>query len=78
MDIFEYMLDNKFAKNNFHATAIANGLKLAGLPFDEQTERVKRYRRWRDSKVFNDTQHCFTMAIEGKEPPVELFDKRKE
>ena len=75
MNIIQWMIENKFAKNGFNAAAIANGLKLAGMKFEEQTERVKRYRRWRDSKVFNSTADCFEKSIAGEEPPAELFEK---
>ena len=75
MNLIQWMIENKFAKNGFNAAAIANGLKLAGLPFEQQTERVKLYRKWRDSKYFNSTEGCFIKAIAGEEPPKELFEK---
>ena len=76
MNIIEWIIENKYAKNVFQATAIANGLKLAtlhGQP-EKQQERVKLYRRWRDSKVYNDTKPCFEKAVEGIEPPAEMFE----
>jgi hypothetical protein len=73
-EIVSWMIEEKYAKNGYNAAAIANGLRLAGLPFEAQKERVKLYRRWRDSKIYNMASDCFAVAIEGKEPPSELFD----
>ena len=76
MNIIEWIIENKYAKNVFQATAIANGLKLIELHGEpeKQQERVKLYRRWRDSKVYNDTKPCFEKAAEGVEPPAEMFE----
>ncbi len=72
--IINWIIENKFAKNEFQAAAIANGLRLADLQYDlaAQQERVRLYRAWRDSKTFKDTASCFSKAILGERVP-ELF-----
>lgn len=76
MNIIEWVIKNKYAKNVFQATHIVNGLQLASLHGnpDKQIARVRLYRRWRDSKVYNDTKSCFAKAILGEEPPAEMFE----
>jgi hypothetical protein len=74
MTIIDWIIENKYAKNVFQATAIANGLKLSelhGKP-DEQQERVRLYRAWRDSQIFKTPASCFALAIAGERVP-ELF-----
>lgn len=76
MNIIEWMIEQKYARNVFQATHIANGLKLAKLHgnTEAQQARVKLYRTWRDSKTFQptDTASCYAKAIAGERVP-ELF-----
>lgn len=73
MNIIEWMIENKYARNEFQAAHIANGLKLAELHNDPEAQqaRVKLYRAWRDSQVFakHDTESCYRMAIKGDAVP---------
>jgi len=71
--IIEWMIEHKYAKNQFQAAHIANGLKLAELHEQPQAQqaRVKLYRAWRDSQTFpkTDTASCYAMALAGKRVP---------
>ena len=76
MNIIQWIIEKKYAKNEFQAAHIANRLKLSELHDqpEAQQERVKLYRRWRDSQVYGkNTAPCFEKAIEGIEAPQELF-----
>ena len=81
MTIIEWIIEQKFAKNIFQASHIANGLKLTELHgnLEAQQERVKLYRAWRDSQTFpkSDTASCYAKAIAGEKVP-ELFEAVKE
>ena len=71
MTVIEWMLENKIAANAIQAANIANGLKLAGLPEDEQQARILLYRRWRpktDRKNQLPTYQAFELAIAGIDP----------
>lgn len=72
MNIIEWIVAEKYAKNEFAASHIANGLKLSELHGDleAQQARVKLYRAWRDSQVFGkDTAACYAKAIAGERVP---------
>ena len=77
MNIVEWIIENKFARNEFQAAHIANGLRLAEIRNNPelQQERVKLYRAWRDSQTYpkSDTQSCYDKAIAGEKVP-ELFE----
>ena len=77
MNIIDWMIANKYAKNNFQAWHIAEGLKLIELRDNPpaQQERVRLYRAWRDSQIFpaSDTASCYAKAIAGERVP-ELFE----
>lgn len=71
MNTIEWMLTNKIAANTIQAANIANGLKLAGLPEDEQQARILLYRKWRpktDKKNQLPTWQAFELAIAGIDP----------
>ena len=80
------MVDEKIADNGFAAGHIAEGLKLAGLPREEQEERCRLYRKWRpktDKKNMLPTAQAYDLAIAGIDPAdvqerqielVEVFD----
>ena len=80
MNIIDWMIDNKYAKNKFQAWHIAEGLKLIDLRDNPkaQQERVKLYRAWRDSQAFpkSDTASCYAKAIAGERVP-ELFEAKE-
>ncbi len=69
--ITEWMVALKIADNGFAAGHIAEGLKLAGLPREEQEARCKLYRRWRpktDKKNMLPTAQAYDLAIAGIDP----------
>jgi hypothetical protein len=72
MNIIQWIVDRKLAANNFAAAHIANGLKLAGLPEDEQMRRVEQYRLWRRATK-DAPSKCYQYVLEGRMPPVEMF-----
>lgn len=71
MNIIELLILEKIADNGFRASAIANGLKLADLPTDEERlARARLYRDWRNSKIYGkNTAPCFEKAIAGEPVP---------
>lgn len=72
-NIIDWIVSEKLAQNNFAAAHLANGLKLAGLPEDEQKRRVMEYRKWR--KATKDAPaKCYQYVLEGKEPPAPMFE----
>lgn len=75
MNIHEWMLKNKYAMTGFQASHIYEGLLLWKCgSFDEQVERVKLYRSWRNSKVYgNNRKPCFEKAIKGEPAPAPLI-----
>lgn len=81
MNIIEWIVSEKLAKNNFAAAHVANGLKLAELAGDMEAQkaRVKLYRDWRNSKIFGShTTPCYEKAIAGEAVPQEtLFPEAK-
>lgn len=76
MNIVEWIVSEKLAQNNFAAAHIANGLKLGGLPEQEQKRRVMEYRRWRRATK-DSPQKCYEYVLQGKPTPVELFEEAK-
>ena len=72
-NIIEWIVSEKLATNNFAAAHVANGLKLAGLPEDEQKRRVMEYRKWRRATK-DSPARCYQYVLEGKEPPAELME----
>ena len=73
MNIIAWIVSEKLAVNNFAAAHIANGLKLAGLPEDEQKRRVEEYRKWRITTQ-DAPKACYQYVLEGKQPPAEMFE----
>lgn len=70
-NIISWMIKEGFAKNNFNASSIINGLRLWELKDEsEQKARVKRYRLWRgtDKKNMLPTYQAFELAIAGIDP----------
>jgi hypothetical protein len=67
MDINQWMIKYKFAKNEFNAMHIFNGLDLAHEPrFWKRVHRVILYRDWRNSKIFKTSAECYAKAIAGE------------
>jgi len=67
----EWIIEQKYARNEPHAQRIIAGLQLNGLDRAAQEARVKLYRDWRDSGVYGkDTAPCFEQAIKGNKPPM--------
>ena len=61
-DINQWMIAHKYAKNEFNAYHIFNGLDLAHEPrFWARVKRILLYRKWRTSKVY-------AAAIRGERP----------
>ena len=79
MNIIDWIVEQKLAKNNFAAAHIANGLQLYKIANDltEQKKRVELYRKWRDATKDAPVK-CYEYVLEGKEPPAELFDEAVE
>jgi hypothetical protein len=77
MNIVEWIVSEKLAVNNFAAAHIANGLKCAGLPEDEQKRRVEEYRKWRRATKDKPAQ-CYQYVLDGKQAPDEMFDEGRE
>lgn len=73
MNIVQWIVDKKLAANNFAAAHIANGLKLAGLPEEEQKRRVEQYRLWRRATK-DKPALCYQRVLEGKPAPAEMFE----
>ncbi len=68
-DINQWMIAHKYAKNEFNAYHIFNGLDLAHEPrFWARVKRILLYRKWRTSKVYNKTADCYAAAIRGERP----------
>ena len=73
MDINEWMIANKYAKNVFNAQHIFKGLKLYETnSYPERVRRVMLYRKWRDAG--EPSKVAYENTLSGKEPPKELFD----
>ncbi len=67
MTIIEDLVEAKIARNDWHATAIANGLHLADLRDDsERMKRARLYRVWRDAGALPGV--AFQRAIDGRQP----------
>ena len=81
LEIIDLLINQKFAKNSWQASAIMRGLKLWELE-DEKSilERVRLYRDWRKSGVYGKaTGPCFEKAVEGVQVPLlpEINEKEK-
>ena len=67
MDINQWMIDHKYAKNVFNANHIFQGLKLFEIKrYWERVRRVVLYRKWRD--VGEPSSVAYQNAIVGKRP----------
>lgn len=71
-NVIELLKAAKIASNDFQASHIANGLKLASLHTDEaMIERAKLYRKWRprtDKKNDIPTWQAYQLAMAGIDP----------
>lgn len=71
-NVIELLKAAKIADNDFQASHIANGLKLAELHTDEaMIERATLYRKWRprtDKKNDLPTWQAYQLAIAGIDP----------
>ena len=71
IDINEWMVKNKYAKNVFNANHIFQGLELYKTSrFWERVRRVLLYRKWRDAGEPSAVSYARTLA---DEKPKELF-----
>lgn len=69
VDILNWMVLHRYAKNEFSAYHIFKGLKLSEVArFWERVHRVMLYRRWRKSGIYpeKDTASCYVKAIAGE------------
>jgi len=65
------MIEAKIADHGIQAGHIKAGLKLEGLPREEQEARCRLYRAWRpksDKKDMLPTYQAYDLAIAGIEP----------
>lgn len=68
-NINQWMIQHKYAKNEFNAYAIFKFLGLAHEPrFWKRVHRILLYRRWRTSGVYNTTRECCEAALRGERP----------
>lgn len=64
-NIYDWMKENKLAKNDFNASAIVNGLRLWEVSDDEEKKkRVLLYRDWRNAG--EKSAVAFEKAIKGE------------
>ena len=83
-NVFQWLIDNKIAQNDFSAAAICNGLKVSDLRNDEAIKsRAMLYRKWRpktDKKNEIPSWQAFQLAIAGIDPDdveprqIDMFD----
>ena len=70
--VMQWIIDEKYAKNEFQASAIMNGLKLYTVADeDEAKDRVRLYRAWRaktDKKNDIPSKQAFDLSIAGIDP----------
>jgi hypothetical protein len=73
--ILNWMIDNGYAKNQWNATAIMNGLELAEISddFETQKRRVIEYREWKLA-TGDKSKTCFKYVLDGIAPPPRLTD----
>ena len=68
-NIFQWLIENKIAQNDFSAAAICNGLKVSKLRSDEAIKsRAMLYRKWRpktDKKNEIPSWQAVQLAIAG-------------
>lgn len=70
-EITQWMIQNRIGHNVIQAQNIYKGLKLEGMTYDEQVERVILYRKWcpkTDKKNQVPTKQAFDLAIAGIDP----------
>lgn len=83
-EILNWMVEHKYAKNEFAARRMFEGLELNTVSrFWARVHRVILYRDWRNSQAFGkNTAPCFNKAILGervdklrilREEAVEIF-----
>lgn len=80
IDIINWMVQHRYAKNEFSAYHIFKGLELDSVPsFWRRVHRIMLYRDWRNSQIFDkrDTASCYAKAIAGERVD-KLFILRKE
>lgn len=67
-EILNWMVEHKYARNEFAARHTFEGLELNTVPtFWARAHRVILYREWRDSQEFGKvTAACFVKAIAGE------------
>jgi hypothetical protein len=71
-ELFEWMVNEKIAKNNFNAAAILNGLKLYNEKDDEKAKvTIRLYRDHRNSG--EKSKVAFEKAIKGEAVPAPMF-----
>lgn len=64
IDLMNWMIEEKIAKNSFNASAIVNGLRLFEVEGDEAKKaRVRLYRDWRNAG--EPSKVAFQHAIKG-------------
>ena len=83
-NIFQWLIENKIAQNDFSAAAICNGLKVSELRSEEAIKsRAMLYRKWRpktDKKNEIPSWQAFQLAIAGIDPEnveprqIDMFD----
>jgi len=69
----EWLVSSGIASNGFAAGHIIDGLKLNGLPREEQEARARLYRAWRsktekDKKKLIPSYQAYQLAIYGLAP----------
>jgi len=81
--ITEWMIEAEIADHGIQAGHIKAGLKLEGLPREEQEARCRLYRAWRpksDKKDMLPTYQAYDLAIAGVDPkdvPIRQVDFEK-
>jgi len=70
--VMKWIIDEGFAKNEFQASAIMNGLKLYTVADEDEAKgRVRLYRKWRartDKKNDIPSKQAFDLSIAGIDP----------
>jgi len=70
-ELFQWMIDEKIAKNGFNAAAILNGLQLYNEPDDEKAKAtIRLYRDWRNAG--EKSKVAFEKAIKGEAVPAPM------
>lgn len=68
LHIYNLLLRDKLADNEYRANHIMRGLKLSELKSDDEIlARARLYRDWRNSQIFGkNTASCYEKAIKGE------------